>query len=296
MPGTPTTLGFAKPTPGGDRNSWGALWNGNADLTDKLHRTGLIIGEIRMWPLSTAPSISSGGTWLVCDGSHKSKADFSELFGVLGTSYGTPAGGLASTHFLLPDLKARVPVGYNASTIADSDSSDTDGFPNDVRSARAIGDSGGEESHVLVASEAPTLQHTHTVDTYDIGDTDPRTHSSNTASKTDTRSTGITMDNASTGIRIQRIGLGSDSGQTASYQLSDRGDADNVGLTTYGINDPQHKHTLNETAHDHDIPSLNHDHTLSLTLNTTDLGQDQAHNTMQPFLVVNFIIFAKYPT
>lgn len=292
MPGTPTTLGFAKPTPGGDRNSWGALWNGNADLADKLHRTGLIIGEIRMWPLSTAPSISSGGTWLVCDGSHKSQADFSELFGVLGTSYGTPQGGLANTHFLLPDLKARVPVGYNASTIAD----DSNVAGNDGRSARAIGAVGGEEAHTLVASEAPTLQHTHTVDSYDIGNTDPRTHSGNTATKTDTRSTGITMDNASTGIRIQRIGLGDRSGQTPSYQLSDRGDHTNVGLTTYGINDPQHKHTLNETAHDHDIPSLNHDHTLSLTLNNTNLGQDQAHNTMQPFLVVNFIIFAKYPS
>jgi len=291
MPGTPTTLGFAKPTPGGDRNSWGALWNGNADLTDKLHRTGLIIGEIRMWPLSTAPSISSGGTWLVCDGSHKSKTDFSELFGVLGTSYGTPAGGLASTHFLLPDLKARVPVGYNASTIAD----DSSVAGNDGRSARAIGAVGGEEAHTLDSSEAPTLQHTHTVDSYDIGDTDPRNQGSNTATKTDTRSTGITMDNASTGIRIQRTGLDTDS-VPASYQLTDKGDTSNTGLTTFGINDPQHKHTLNETAHDHDIPSLNHDHTLSLTLNTTDLGQDQAHNTMQPFLVVNFIIFAKYPT
>ena len=293
MPLTATTLGFERPSPGGDRNSWGGLWNGNADLADNLHRTGLIIGEIRMWPLSTAPSITDGGTWLVCDGSPVSRTTYSDLFTLLSTTYGSGDG---TNTFNLPDLKARVPVGYNASTIADTDSSDTDGFPNDVRSARAIADSGGEESHVLVASEAPTLQHTHTVDTYDIGDTDPRTHSSNTASKTDTRSTGITMDNASTGIRIQRIGLGSDSGQTASYQLSDRGDADNVGLTTYGINDPQHKHTLNETAHDHDIPSLNHDHTLSLTLNTTDLGQDQAHNTMQPFLVVNFIIFAKYPT
>ena len=288
MPGTPPTLGFAKPTPGGDRNSWGALWNGNADLADKLHRTGLIIGEIRMWPLSTAPSISSGGTWLVCDGSPVSRTTYSDLFGLLSTTYGSGDG---TNTFNLPDLKARVPVGYNASAIAD----DASVAGNDGRSARAIGAVGGEEAHTLDSSEAPTLQHTHTVSSYDIGDTDPRNQGSNTATKTDTRSTGITMDNDSTGIQIQRTGLGTNS-VTASYQLSDRGDNTNTGLTTYGINDPQHKHTLNETAHDHDIPSLNHDHTLSLTLNTTDLGQDQAHNTMQPFLVVNFIIFAKYPT
>ena len=288
MPGTPTTLGFAKPTPGGDRNSWGALWNGNADLADKLHRTGLIIGELRMWPLSTAPSISSGGTWLVCDGSPVSRTTYSALFGLLSTTYGSGDG---TNTFNLPDLKARVPVGYNASAIAD----DASVAGNDGRSARAIGAVGGEEAHTLDSSEAPTLQHTHTVSSYDIGDTDPRNQGSNTATKTDTRSTGITMDNDSTGIQIQRTGLGTNS-VTASYQLSDRGDNTNTGLTTYGINDPQHKHTLNETAHDHDIPSLNHDHTLSLTLNTTDLGQDQAHNTMQPFLVVNFIIFAKYPT
>ena len=288
MPGTPTTLGFAKPTPGGDRTSWGARWHGNADLADKLHRTGLIIGEIRMWPLSTAPSISSGGTWLVCDGSPVSRTTYSDLFSLLDTTYGSGDG---TNTFNLPDLKARVPVGYNASAIAD----DASVAGNDGRSARAIGAVGGEEAHTLDSSEAPTLQHTHTVSSYDIGDTDPRNQGSNTATKTDTRSTGITMDNDSTGIQIQRTGLGTNS-VTASYQLSDRGDNTNTGLTTYGINDPQHKHTLNETAHDHDIPSLNHDHTLSLTLNTTDLGQDQAHNTMQPFLVVNFIIFAKYPT
>jgi len=288
MPGTPTTLGFAKPTPGGDRNSWGALWNGNADLTDKLHRTGLIIGEIRMWPLSTPPSISSGGTWLVCNGDPVSRSTYNDLWNLLQTTYGSGDG---TNTFNLPDLKARVPVGYNASAIAD----DSSVAGNDGRSARTIGAVGGEEAHTLDSSEAPTLQHTHTVSSYDIGDTDPRNQGSNTATKTDTRSTGITMDNASTGIQIQRTGLDNES-VTASYQQTDRGDAQNTGLTTYGINDPQHKHTLNETAHDHDIPSLNHDHTLSLTLNTTDLGQDQAHNTMQPFLVVNFIIFAKYPT
>ncbi len=291
MPGTPTTLGFAKPTPGGDRNSWGALWNGNADLTDKLHRTGLIIGEIRMWPLASAPSISSGGTWLVCDGSPVSRTTYDDLYALLTTTYGAGDG---SNTFNLPDLKARVPIGYNATTIADTDTSDTDNFPNDVRSARAVADVGGEEGHTLVASEVPTLQHTHTVDSYDIGDTDPRTHSGNTATKVQSRSTGASLTDPGHFHTLNNHSLTSGPTNGLWGDPDEKFDSvkffgENVDTKTTGI-------TFNDPQHDHDIPSLNHDHTLSLTMNTTDLGQDQVHNNLQPFLVVNFIIFAKYPS
>lgn len=48
--------------------------------------------------------------FLMCDGSSQLRASFSALFAVIGTSYGTADG----THFNLPDLRGRVPVGADA--------------------------------------------------------------------------------------------------------------------------------------------------------------------------------------
>lgn len=60
--------------------------------------------------------VAYGGTlpptgFLLCDGSAISRATFSALFAVLGTSYGVGDG---STTFNLPDLKGRVPVGRDS--------------------------------------------------------------------------------------------------------------------------------------------------------------------------------------
>ena len=49
----------------------------------------------------------------VCDGSEVSRTEYADLFAVLGVSYG--AGDLIST-FRLPDLRSRVPVGFDGLT------------------------------------------------------------------------------------------------------------------------------------------------------------------------------------
>jgi microcystin-dependent protein len=63
-------------------------------------------GTLTAFAGSTAPS-----GWLVCDGAAISRATYSTLFGVIGTSYGAGDG---STTFNLPDLRGRVPVGLSA--------------------------------------------------------------------------------------------------------------------------------------------------------------------------------------
>jgi len=55
---------------------------------------------------STAPS-----GWLICDGSTKSKTDYSQLFSVLGNTFGTAT----ATNFYLPDLQAKFPLGKSGS-------------------------------------------------------------------------------------------------------------------------------------------------------------------------------------
>lgn len=49
--------------------------------------------------------------WLICDGSAVSRTTYSNLFSVIGTTYGTGDG---STTFNLPNLKGKIPVGYDS--------------------------------------------------------------------------------------------------------------------------------------------------------------------------------------
>jgi microcystin-dependent protein len=65
-------------------------------------------GTIQMYGGASAPSAS----WLLCDGSAKSRALYADLFGVIGTAYGAGDG---SSTFNVPDLRGRVGVGFAAS-------------------------------------------------------------------------------------------------------------------------------------------------------------------------------------
>lgn len=78
--------------------------------------------------------------WLICDGSEISRFTYSDLFNVIGTSYGEGDG---STTFNIPNLKGKIPVGF--------DSEDED--------FNAIGKTGGEKTHTLTIEEMPKHRH-----------------------------------------------------------------------------------------------------------------------------------------
>jgi microcystin-dependent protein len=63
--------------------------------------------------LSPYGGTSAPSGWLLCDGSAVSRTTYSDLFGVIGTTYGVGDG---STTFNLPDMRAAVPVGAGTST------------------------------------------------------------------------------------------------------------------------------------------------------------------------------------
>lgn len=83
--------------------------------------------------------------FLLCDGSAVSRTTYAALFALLGTAYGA---GNGSTTFNVPDLRGRSPLGSGTGA---------------GLTARAIGQSGGEESHALNSGEGPTHTHTATV-------------------------------------------------------------------------------------------------------------------------------------
>lgn len=87
--------------------------------------------------------------WLICDGSAVSRTTYADLFSAIGTTYGAGDG---STTFNLPNLKGKVPVGYN-STETEFD---------------ALGKTGGEKKHTLTTIEMPS--HTHQARGSDVND------------------------------------------------------------------------------------------------------------------------------
>jgi microcystin-dependent protein len=78
--------------------------------------------------------------WLICDGSEISRSTYSDLFNVIGTTYGDGDG---STTFNLPNLKGRVPVGL------DTEDTDFDG----------LGDFGGEKTAYTFLRPAANAVH-----------------------------------------------------------------------------------------------------------------------------------------
>jgi microcystin-dependent protein len=70
-------------------------------------------GVISQFAGATAPT-----GYLLCTGQEIAISDHSKLYSVLGTTYGSltnGSGGAGSTHFRIPNLKGRVPVGIDTS-------------------------------------------------------------------------------------------------------------------------------------------------------------------------------------
>jgi len=80
--------------------------------------------------------------WLSCIGQEVSRETYSDLFSIIGTTYGV---GNGSTTFNLPDLSGRVVVGRGSGSGLTS---------------RSMGVKGGSETHTLTTGEIPS--HTHT--------------------------------------------------------------------------------------------------------------------------------------
>jgi microcystin-dependent protein len=103
--------------------------------------------------------------YLLCDGASCLRASYAALFAIIGTTYGSADG----THFNVPDLRGRIPVGAGTGTGGGSSGT---GAPTggSALTARARGAWGGDETHVLTEAELPSTagSHSHglTVDGY----------------------------------------------------------------------------------------------------------------------------------
>jgi microcystin-dependent protein len=109
----------------------------------------LVINGLQFIPTGSLlpyAGISAPAGWLLCQGQTLAIANYSNLFSVIGTTY----GGNGSTNFVLPDLRGRVPIGA--------------GQLNGNGNNYTRGSVGGAENHALTVGEMPSHNHAGTID------------------------------------------------------------------------------------------------------------------------------------
>lgn len=220
-----------------------------AKIADALLEKLTPTGSINQYAGATAPT-----GWLLCDGSEVAIASNTALYNVLTTNgtvfpYGANtngSGGAGTTHFRVPDLKGRIPVGRDAGQTEFD----------------ALGETGGAKTHTLTTDEMPshshgastntTGSHTHTID--GVGD---HYHTVPTRTTTNSSHTHI---------------VGNRAASTPN--------PNNANDFVYSDNGGAHSHTMQAAG----------DHSHSVTVNST--GGDSAHNNLQPYITLNYIIKA----
>lgn len=222
--------------------------------------TGTITGgnlvpsaSMTMW--AGNPSSPPDG-WLYCDGSAVSRATYATLFATIGTAFGSGDG---STTFNIPDMRGRVAAGYDSGNatgrLTDSESGGCD--------ASAMGNSGGEQAHVLITAELASHDHALTDPGHNHSHSDPG-HSHGITDPTHEHTTpGGNANVYGSG------GIGTDAyppaGPTATSAAAT---GISVNNATTGI--------------------TNVSNTTGITI--ADAGSGQAHNNVQPTLIIGFII------
>jgi microcystin-dependent protein len=209
-----------------------------------------------------AGSIAPSG-WLVCDGTAVSRTTYGSLFSTINTVYGAGDG---STTFNLPDLRTRIPVGKAASG-----------------TFVTLGATGGAETHTLTTTQIPAHTHTqnphnHTQDSHDHAQ-QSHSHTVGTGGTHDhaifvtgTNDTSHTHNGASTTTNVAGTPSSSTGGGSTSSPILDDG---------------SHSHSLSSTPANNLSATATNNETTATNQNT---GGGQAHNNLQPYIVLNYII------
>lgn len=267
-------------------------------------------GAINAYAGSIAPT-----GWLLCDGAAVSRATYADLFALIGTTYGVGDG---TTTFNLPDMKGRVIVGKAATGTfaalnnkggAETHTLTTAEMPSHAHTADGdlTAASAGSHSHTadgdLAAASALTT-HSHTADG-DLAASSAGSHSHGSSIGTVGDHTHGTPMLGHTGGAVSHAHTRDDyysAGPGNFSLLNDPKQTNGAGGHGHSItinSDGSHSHDVTGStssvnlAHGHDITgstSTAAGHTHDITGSTNSVGGGGAHNNLQPYIVVNYII------
>ena len=219
-----------------------------------------ITGEIKMFASATAPA-----GWLNCDGSTVLRADYPELFAIIGHTYSDLSASStngsqvpdSSLQFRLPNMQGRIPVG--AGTGVKTGTSGNLDTSNNALTARTIGDYADEEETTLTGGQSGTSAHHHAAYIH----MDDHQHE-------------FMMDDMPNYGDMTRIGSTNQNYDAESdgsfqhqfrYYTSKAAGTGNIQPTSTSVTENKHK-----------------------TADSTEANADDGHTNFQPCLVLNYII------
>ena len=171
-------------------------------------------GIIEMFAGSTAPN-----GWLICNGDAVSRSAYSDLFKIIGTTYGV---GNSNSTFTLPDMRGRCPIGVGTGASL---------------TARTLGSNVGAETATL--SEANMASHTHTASVGTESVTHTHTGTSGGQSADHTHYFSHTAGTSGS-YGLMDSATASSSGQPSTGGIS----ADHTHSTTTGNESANHTHSV----------------------------------------------------
>jgi microcystin-dependent protein len=228
----------------------------NKDMTDPSNTfpvaNTLPAGMIAPYAGAAAPT-----GWLLADGSAVSRTTYAALYAALGGASSPYGQGNGTTTFNLPNLKGRIPVGIDGAQTEFDTRAET----------------GGAKTHTLSTAELPG--HTHAVD-HDHGSVNSGNQNANHQHGASTDSQGSHAH----GVELRDKAVAG--GGLGSYEY---------GFGTYAVG------TNAAGAHGHNVSvgseNANHQHSVDLpafTGTSGSTGSGSAHNNLQPYIALHYII------
>lgn len=148
--------------------------NGNSELffkdsngsVNQITTGGQIASSVPSGAVFYTATLSPPAGYLEGDGSAVSRTSYPNLFSAVGTTYGSGDG---STTFNLPDCRAREIAGLDTNN---STGRMTGAYAGGL-SAATLGDTGGEQAHLLTAAEIPSITSNGTTSAQGLNSTGP---------------------------------------------------------------------------------------------------------------------------
>jgi microcystin-dependent protein len=220
--------------------------------------------------------VSPATGWLMCDGSAVLRSAYPALFAAISTRFGAGDG---STTFNLPNLQDRVPVGASGT--------------------KAVGSTGGESAHTTTITELPLHSHNGvtaggTTGGGTSGNTDVDHYHAGTTNAADrSLAHDHTLGNNAWATLFDRV-VGS--GNYAQLQTVSGGAAwwSGANWTNGQSISIDHLHSFTTNWQSQQYATNNHSHSipgLSVPgLGIAAQGGGAAHNNMQPYVAMNYVI------